>query len=165
MSVLKPSLQALSTAVQAVMVLVSPNIFQNATILWPRQLATEQSPFVNYGNDERCRFGADKRLSELGNTTETSFNNVSDSSMFYPITSGDAVLYSASGAQNEGNNSYYQNATQQLQVILLTGATNQILCQKVNKTDIMTSMAPTIVSSSYYGIAAAFGLIVLLTTL
>ena len=102
-------------------------------------------------------------FAELGNTTDSSitFPTSNDSSSSNSFQSGAAFYFFASGAEAASNHSYLQAAGQQLRVLILTGAANQIVCQKVNMTDVSTTSAAPGGAAPWYGLAASFGLMVL----
>lgn len=82
-------------------------------------------------------------------------NESSNSSSFQ---SGDPFYFFASGAEAAGNHSNLQAAGQQLRIIMLTGAANQIVCQKVNMTDVATINTASGGGAPWYGLVASFGL-------
>lgn len=89
-------------------------------------------------------------------------NDPSNSTAF---RSGDAFYFFASAPEAAGNHSHLQAAGQQLQIIMLTGAANQIVCQKVNMTDVTTSNAASSTKAPWYASMASLGLLALFTQL
>lgn len=70
----------------------------------------------------------------LGNSTSSTFLNFTDRSR-YPILSGDAFYFHSTASLPGGNNTFYEEAGQELQAVVISGAAREMMCQKVNKTD------------------------------